>query len=207
VYVYRNCNNGNVIELKKPRRSFDDSPNWELISGQASASSGAAAAGTAEIDAQIEGLSNDGVCRVALLAIAEMKARGLDDDDIEAVAEADPGLWEILTALDDEDLDLRENSDDNGQPSEPNEGDAHPQAEPETKADAEPGPERPAVTEEGQPDNAVPGQTELEATAAAVKLADAESIDLSTLTGTGDDGRIVLEDVRKAVEAKGGDAA
>jgi pyruvate/2-oxoglutarate dehydrogenase complex dihydrolipoamide acyltransferase (E2) component len=53
------------------------------------------------------------------------------------------------------------------------------------------------------PNNEVAGQTEVEATASAVKLANEMDVDLRTVTGTGDEGRIVLDDVRKAVAAKG----
>lgn len=43
-----------------------------------------------------------------------------------------------------------------------------------------------------------------DATDAAIELAEAEKIDLATVTGTGEGGRIVIDDVRKAVEARDG---
>ncbi len=43
---------------------------------------------------------------------------------------------------------------------------------------------------------------EINATQSAVELADAEGIDLKTIKGTGADGRIILNDVRKAVKNK-----
>ena len=43
---------------------------------------------------------------------------------------------------------------------------------------------------------------EINATKSAIELADAEGIDCKTIKGTGADGRIVLNDVRKAVKNK-----
>lgn len=41
------------------------------------------------------------------------------------------------------------------------------------------------------------------ATSAAIRIAEAEGIDLATLQGTGADGRITVDDVRAAIDARG----
>ncbi len=49
---------------------------------------------------------------------------------------------------------------------------------------------------------AFPGKEPINATAAAIDLAEAEGIDLSGISGTGSEGRIILNDVRKAIREK-----
>jgi len=44
-------------------------------------------------------------------------------------------------------------------------------------------------------------QEEIDATDAAIKLADQEGIDLATVTGTGDEGRILKSDVERTIDA------
>jgi len=50
--------------------------------------------------------------------------------------------------------------------------------------------------------DAFPTQEPINATAAAVELAETEGIDLTTITGTGSQGRIILNDVRKAIKER-----
>jgi pyruvate/2-oxoglutarate dehydrogenase complex dihydrolipoamide acyltransferase (E2) component len=45
--------------------------------------------------------------------------------------------------------------------------------------------------------------SEVEATDAAQRLADENNIDLGSLTGSGADGRVTVNDVRAAIEARG----
>jgi e3 binding domain len=180
VYRYQNENTGQIVESETPKQRFEALPNWRRLDGEAPTVPSAGDEGGPDLQAYVAALGDEHLARLAVLALAEVKGRGLDEDFFEAVAEGDPQFTEILEALNEED------AFDEGQ-----------EEDPEASA------QESAKEEKCEP----AGQTEIQATAAAVELAEAESIDLRTLTGTGDDGRIVIDDVRKAVDTKGGDAA
>lgn len=74
---------------------------------------------------------------------------------------------------------------------------AAPDAEPAPNAEATPPPAAPAASRDGR----------VRASPVARKVAQDNDIDLTTLTGTGPDGRIVKRDVEAAVEAGGGPTA
>lgn len=61
----------------------------------------------------------------------------------------------------------------------------------------EPEPEPPAAPAEPAPDD------EIDATEAAMQLADDEDIDLAEIEGTGKDGRVTKGDVESAIDARG----
>jgi pyruvate/2-oxoglutarate dehydrogenase complex dihydrolipoamide acyltransferase (E2) component len=58
-----------------------------------------------------------------------------------------------------------------------------------------------AIETETEPAKEIPGQTDVNATEAAVRLAAEHEIDLGTVEGSGNDGRIEKPDVQKAIDA------
>jgi pyruvate dehydrogenase E2 component (dihydrolipoamide acetyltransferase) len=92
------------------------------------------------------------------------------------------------------------------EPGVPATSDELPEAEDEPAEEKEP---RPAETEEAQPAEPKEGQgdAKLRMSPLARKLAHDNDIDLTTLTGTGPDGRIIRADIEAAIQAKGGEGA
>lgn len=166
-YIYRNKNTGGEVELPKPRATFDESPDWELVEGSAPEAS---ASGEQPAQTVIDpaGLDDAQLIDLFLAAAAALREREdtIDEDLFEARREQVEAIFGSL---------------------------AEDSTEPEEQAE-------PAESKSGS-EAEVAGQTEIQATAFAVKLAEEKGIDLRTLTGTGDDGRITVGDVRAADEA------
>jgi len=75
-----------------------------------------------------------------------------------------------------------------------------PGPEPQPESEAEGGPEAESAPEaESEPEEVEP-ETEIEATGAAERLAGEHGIDLTTVEGTGQDGRILKGDVQAAID-------
>lgn len=81
---------------------------------------------------------------------------------------------------------------------------AKPKAAAKTKPAAE---QKPAAKPKAEKATAAPADTGIDATDAAIELAAEAGIDITTLEGTGEDGRILKSDVEHAVEAEQHDEA
>jgi pyruvate/2-oxoglutarate dehydrogenase complex dihydrolipoamide acyltransferase (E2) component len=172
-YVYRNKNTKGIVELNKARLEYEESEHWERIEGDAP---------DREPDPD---------------PIEVPTGSNPDDDD-----HAELSTQDVVNLVCDN-LDEFENGQlEHLQSAIVDKLNSRVTAPSVESAQVEPGeaPESDAV--KARDEGGDPGKQEVEATAAAEKLAKDEGISLSTVKPTGSDGQITIGDVRDAVKAR-----
>jgi hypothetical protein len=191
MFQYRNENNGEIVtkEARSPR--FDRLPNWTLIGEGQIENPHVPADYEPPVDGEtveitvtdiIDGLSNlsdDELLDLFAATIAQVSARGLNNETPYGTGAGED--------------DGAESADD---PEHTAEAAEQEQIESQVDPEADPADE-----------NGTDAPAEVQASAAARELAEAEDIDLSTLTGSEEGGKINVNDVREAVAAKDSAAA
>lgn len=184
VYRYFNENTRETVEREERVPRFDAADNWTLL--------GEGEQPAAEAPAATDGSDGNDEMSVEELA-AELGS--VEDEDLVKVYRVFRGEMEDRDLLSEEDED---EPDGDRLPTEyESERDTQTaiEAEVETPADA-----GDANAEQTEASSEPP--TEIDASPAAKQLAEAEEIDLGALTGSGDDNKITVTDVREAVAAK-----
>lgn len=174
--VYRNKKTKGIVELAKPRAEFEESENWERIEGEAPDPS--ATDGAVEVDTGDDG-------ELSLDEAVSLICDNLGDFEDHHI--------ERLNSAIGEEAKVRAVPDPGVAEARSDEGEAERQA---SKASE---PTKPAV--EAKEDK-TPSPDEPNATKAAADLAKKEGLDLSKIKGSGEDGQVLIGDVRSAVEAK-----